>query len=177
MKAILAVLLCYLLFASESFALKEGPPYPTPGTVASTGQFAGALTPKADSPDRVNSIGIFSVLFSPTGVGSGTLIIFQTGQTYTGTMQGVYNTQNSTIAALLDATFPYTKLVPTFDPDTGNRTGFEPQDAVAVASGSLTADVIKRMRIVGESTVDFSLTVNHVDSRVNYDVTGFAQGS
>ncbi len=175
MKAVLAVLLCYLLVASQCFALKGGPPYPTPPTVGSTGQFAGALMPNREKSPSDNSIGIFSILFPPTEIGSGTLLIFQTGQTYTGTIQGVYDTQAKTISALLNATFPYVRYIETTDPVTGVVT-VTTENFTAVASGSLTGDVIRRSQITGTSTVDFSLTVNQIDSTVTYDVFGFAQG-
>jgi len=176
MKAVLGVLLCYLLFTSECFALKGGPPYPTPGTTVSTGQFAGALLPNQEISPSVNSIGIFSILFTPTGIGTGTLLIFQTGQTYTGTIQGIYDTQAATVAALLNATFPYVELVRTgTDPITGEPI-FTLENFLAVASGSLTGQVIRRSQITGTSTVDFSLKVNQIDSTVTYDVFGFAQG-
>ena len=176
MKAILGSLLCYVLFASQCFALKGGPPYPTPGTVATTGRFAGALLPSSDNNPLPNSIGIFSVLFPSTGIANGTLIIFQTGQTYTGTLQGVYDIKAATISALLNATFPYVELVATSqDPVTGQPI-YTLETFLAVASGSLTGSVIKRSRIVGSSTVDFSLKVNQVLSTIKYDVFGFAQG-
>ena len=172
MKAILASLLCFVLFASQCFALKGGPPYPG-GTFASTGTFAGIMTPDPIQSPGTNSIGLFSVVFPSTGLGTGTLIIFQIGQTYTGTVQGLIDPKGATISALLYATFPYIRLVQTIDSN-GNLIE-TPVTVSAVASGQLSGRVTTNLRIVGSADVQFSLTVNNVDSEVIYDVFGFKQ--
>ena len=172
MKAILGSLLCYVLFASQCFALKGGPPYPG-GTFVTTGTFAGVLVPDPNISPFTNSIGLFSVVFPSTGLGSGTLIIFQTGQTYTGTVQGLVDPKGAIVSALLYATFPYIRLVQTVD-STGKIIE-TPITVVAVASGQLGGKVTSSARLTGTADVQFSLTVNNVDSEVVYDVFGFKQ--
>ena len=173
MKALLGSLLCYVLFASQCFALKGGPPYPT--TAASlTGTYAAVMVPNPVESPFTNSIGLFSVVFPQTGLGSGTLIIFQTGQTYTGTIQGLIDPKGASISALLNATFPYLITIQTGTDDNGNPI-FTTETVVAVASGQLFGKVKSNFRIIGTADVQFSLTVNNVDSEVIYDVFGFKQ--
>jgi hypothetical protein len=176
MKAILGALLCYVLFASECFALKGGPFDGGGGgtQVATTGTFAGVLVPDPNFSRFDNSIGLFTVIFPKTGLSTGSLIIFQTGQTYTGTIQGIIDPKGSAISALLYATFPYTRTIQTSTDDNGNPV-FTTQTVIAVASGELSGKVTPAARITGTADVQFSLTVNNVDSEVVYDVFGFKQ--
>ena len=173
MKAILGSLLCFVLFASECFALKGGPPYPV-GTVVTTGTYAAVMVPDPVHSPGTNSIGLFSAVFPQTGLGTGTLIIFQTGQTYIGTIQGLIDPKGAVISALLNATFPYLITVQTGTDDNGNPI-FTTETVVAVASGQLFGKVTTNLRILGTADVQFSLTVNNVDSEVIYDVFGFKQ--
>jgi hypothetical protein len=173
MKALLGSLLCYVLFASQCFALKGGPPYP--GNAASlVGTYAGILTPNPIASPGTNSIGLFSAVFPQTGLGTGTLVIFQTGQTYTGTIQGLIDPKGAVLSALLYATFPYVITIQTSTDSNGNPV-FTTETVVAVASGQLFGKVQTNFRITGLADVQFSLTVNNVDSEVIYDVFGFKQ--
>ena len=173
MKAILGSLLCFVLFASQCFALKGGPPYPG-GTFATTGTFAGIMTPDPVQSPGTNSIGLFSVVFPQTGLGTGTLIIFQTGQTYTGTIQGLVDPKSAAISALLYATFPFIHIVESVD-SSGNVIE-TPITVIAVASGQLNGRVTTSSRIIGTADVEFSLSVNDPNrSEVIYDVFGFKQ--
>ncbi len=173
MKAILGVLLCYVLFASECFAHKGGP-FEGGTTVATTGTFAGVLLPDSQISPFENSIGLFTAVFPKTGLGSGSLVIFQTGQTYTGTIQGLIDPKGGVVSALLYATFPYSRTIQTSTDDNGNPV-FTTETVIAVASGQLSGKVTSTARINGFADVQFSLTVNNVDSEVVYDVFGFKQ--
>lgn len=172
MKAILGSLLCYVLFASQCFALKGGPFDGGGGQVATTGTFAGVLLPQPES--FANSIGLFTAIFPETGLGTGTLVIFQTGQTYVGTVQGLVDPKGGVVRALLYATFPYVTTVPSGVDDKGNQT-FETVTVIAVASGQLIGKLTRSSRVTGTADVQFSLTVNNVNSEVTYDVFGFKQ--
>ncbi len=173
MKAILGSLLCYVLFASQCFALKGGPPYPG-SQIAATGTFSGVLLPNQEISPFTNSIGLFTVVFPKTGLGTGSLVIFQTGQTYVGTVQGLVDPKGSVVSALLYATFPYSRTIQTGTDDKGQPI-FTIQTVIAVASGQLNGKVTSTARITGLADVQFSLTVNNVDSEVVYDVFGFKQ--
>ena len=173
MKALFASLLCGVLFASQCFALKGGPPYP--GTTASlTGTYAAVMFPDPVYSPFDNSIGLWSATFPETGLGTGTLIIFQTGQTYTGTIQGLIDPKASALSALLYATFPYLITVQTGTDDNGNPI-YTTETVVAVASGQLFGKLKTNSRILGTADVQFSLKVNNVDSEVIYIVDGFRQ--
>jgi hypothetical protein len=174
MKAILATLLCYVFFQAQCFAHKGGPFEEGKGTFPTTGTFAGVLLPDPNISPFENSIGLFTAVFPKTGLGTGTLIIFQTGQTYTGTIQALIDPKGGAVSGLLYATFPYIKTVQTGTDDKGNPI-FTTVNVVAVASGQLDAKVTRTSRLTGFADVQFSLTVNNVDSEVLYDVFGFKQ--
>ena len=174
MKAILGVLLCYVLFASECFAHKGGPFDGGGVTISTTGTFAGVLLPDPNISPFANSIGLFTAVFPKTGLGTGSLVIFQTGQTYTGTIQGLIDPKGAVVAALLYATFPYSRTIQTSTDDNGNPV-FTTETVVAVASGQLGGKITNTARVTGFADVQFSLTVNNVDSEVVYDVFGFKQ--
>lgn len=173
MKAMLGSLLCLVLFASQCFAIKGGPPYPG-GTIVTTGTYAGVLLPNPAISPFTNSIGLFSAVFPQTGLATGVLILFQTGQTYTGTVQGLVDPKSAVVTALLYASFPYLTTVQSGVDDKGNPT-FTTVTVIAVASGQLNSKVTNSARLTGTADVQYSLTVNNVDSEVVYDVFGFKQ--
>ena len=84
-----------------------------------TGTFAGVLLPNEDSPGS-NSIALFSITFPTTGLGTGALVIFQTGETYTGTVQGIVDPDSAVFSGLLDASFPFLFTTQTGTDDKGN---------------------------------------------------------
>ena len=182
MKAILGVLLCYVFFASQCFALKGGPPYPG-GQISTTGTFAAVMTPDPQKSPGANSIGLFSIQFPTTGLGNGVLVIFQTGETYTGTVQGLTDPDSAVFSALLNASFPFVIISTTTDKD-GNITQ-TPINVIAVASGRLNGKIEANQsqfssanaRITGTADVQFSTSVNNIDSEIVYDVFGFRQSA
>lgn len=195
MKGILGVLLCYVLFSSQCFAIDGGPVYPSPtgsptatptaiSNVVTTGTFAGVLLPNARKSPRSNSIALFSVSLPDSGLGSGPLVIFQTGETYTGTLQGTADPDSAKFFALINATFPFVTTTQTGTDANGNPI-FTTQTVVAVASGRLNGQLIVNpiqgsaapTRITGTADVQFAQFVNQVDSEIIYDVFGFRQGA
>jgi hypothetical protein len=180
MKAVFGVLLCYVLFASQCFAIKGGPIYSGPSNVTATGTFAGVLLPNEFSGS--NSIGLFSINLPTTGLGTGPLFIFQTGETYTGTIQGIVDPDSAKFFALLNATFPFITTIQTGTDTNGNPT-FTSETVVASASGRLNGQLAgtsqngsSSTRITGTADVQFAEFVNKVDSEIVYDVFGFRQG-
>ncbi|MEO5717727.1 MAG: hypothetical protein ABIR29_04050 [Chthoniobacterales bacterium] len=73
MKAILGSLLCFVLCASECFAIKGGPPYPTSTNII--GFYVGVLQPAFDPTDSFsgNSLGVFTLGIPTTGTVRGHL--------------------------------------------------------------------------------------------------------
>jgi hypothetical protein len=95
------VLLCYVFFAAQCFAHKGGPFDGGGGvgvTFSTSGTFAGVLMSDTSS---ANSLGVFTVVFPKTGISTGTLIVFQKGQTYVGTVQGLIDPKNGSVNAVL----------------------------------------------------------------------------
>jgi hypothetical protein len=139
MKAILGSLLCFVLFASECFALKGGPPYP--GNTNVVGSYAGVLQPAFDPTDpfSANSLGIFTLSVPGTGESTGSFMMFTRGRAFSGTIAGVTDPTSAKITALLDATFTYTITFVTTD-DTGALTTVT-VDVTATVNGPLTAKI------------------------------------
>ncbi|HEY1770477.1 MAG TPA: hypothetical protein VGG02_09515 [Chthoniobacterales bacterium] len=103
MKALLGSLLCLVLFASECFAIKGGPVYPT-GSIVTTGNYAGVLYPPANE----NSLGIFVVTVPTTGIATGTVAFFRNGYYYAGTVQGIADPDSAMFIGVADATLSIT---------------------------------------------------------------------
>ena len=135
MKAILGSLLCLVLFASECFALKGGPPYPTGTNIA--GVYAGVLQqtftpPKFGEPPECAppSLGIFTLGIPTSGASTGDFIMFTRGRVFGGSIQGVSDPGSAQLTAILDATFTY--MITSVDP---------PISVTASVTGTLTATI------------------------------------
>ena len=179
MRILLASLMCLVLFESECFALKGGPVYG--GSKANiTGTYAGVLTPTQGS----NSLAIFSLQIAQTGIGTGTLVIFDVGQIYSGTLQATGDPDKGKVTGLIRATFPYIVSVPSGTDSDGNPT-FTTTTVVAVAAGTMQGKVkasanfsgVTSARLTGTADVQFSLTVNNPFDEIIYDIIGFKQSS
>lgn len=103
MNILLAALMCLLLTAAESFALKGGPVYP--GGTNLTGTYAGVLIPPFDPTDPFssNSIGIFAAGVPTTGFTSGVFAFFTQGRLFLGTVEAVADPKGGTIKGILQA--------------------------------------------------------------------------
>lgn len=136
MKAVLGSLLCYVLMASQCFALKGGPPYPG-GSASIVGTYAGVLQPAFDPTDPFssNSLGFFTLGIPSTGTSTGSFLIFTRGRVFGGTIQGVSDPHQAKISALLSATFDYTLT----EPD--GIGGVRSTQVAASVTGSLNAKV------------------------------------
>jgi hypothetical protein len=106
-KAIFGSLLCLVLAASQSFALKGGPPYPG-GTVSLTGTYAGVLQPSFDPTDPFssNSIGVFTTGVPSSGLATGSFVFFTRGRIFLGTIQGAADPKAASIKGILEASAP-----------------------------------------------------------------------
>lgn len=135
MKALLGSLLCFVLFASECFAIKGGPPYPVGTSIVGT--YAGVLQPAFDPTDpfSTNSLGVFTLGVPTDGASTGTFLMFTRGRVFGGSIQGVADPNKATLSALISATFSYTL---TFLDGDGN---VQMTDVTASVTGPLTAKV------------------------------------
>jgi hypothetical protein len=187
MKAILGSLLCFVLFASECFALSGGPQYGAGVNVV--GSYAGVLQPAFDPTDPFssNSLGVFTLVVPSVGESTGNFMMFSRGRAFSGTIQGVTDPNTAKISALLDATFNYTVTYVTTD-DTGTLTTVT-VDVTATVNGPLTAKItptrsqtaVSSAKIRGSATAFISnggVEINGdptIDGTLSLDVTGFKQ--
>ncbi len=139
MKALFASLLCLVLAASQSFAIKGGPPYPASNNLP--GVYAGVLQGVFDptTPSSSNSIGVFSVGVPKTGNATGPFVMFSRGRVFSGTLQGTADPTKASIQGVLSATFNY-NLSRTVTDSSGNTTVVT-IPVTATANGPLNASV------------------------------------
>ncbi len=175
MKAILGLLLCYVLFASQCFAIKGGPVYPG-GTVNVTGNFAGVLNP---TKTGVNALGIFTVSIPLTGLASGSFLIFQSGRTFVGTIQGLADPRTATLKAVVQGIPVVTQTDPT------GPGGIIITTLNVHADGLLEAQIKappasnffnSRTLLTGTSSITVTIA-GEVDSILDFDVDGFFQSA
>ncbi|MEN3369716.1 MAG: hypothetical protein V7609_1859 [Verrucomicrobiota bacterium] len=180
MRSVLACLLCLVLSTAQTFAIKGGPNYGGAG-VRTTGTYAGVMLPGPLSPGA-NSIGIFSVTIPKTGLGTGVVVIFTAGETYTGTFQGIADPDGGKLSGEVDASFPYLATVVS-SIDANGKVTYTTESVVAKAAGKLEGQITKNKnafsaasaRLVGEADIQFSLTVNNPFTEIAYIVSGFKQ--
>ncbi|MFN2623252.1 MAG: hypothetical protein ABR611_10435 [Chthoniobacterales bacterium] len=103
MKALFASLLCFVLTASQTFALKGGPPYPVGTNII--GSYAGVMQGVFDptNPRSSNTLGIFSLGIPQTGLATGSVALFTGERTFVGTIQGIGDPNKATLRATLQA--------------------------------------------------------------------------
>jgi hypothetical protein len=179
MRILLASLMCLVLTSAECFALKGGPVFEG-SKATTTGTYAGVFMPTQGS----NSLALFTLQIAQIGIGSGTLVIFDAGQIYSGTLQATGDPNKGKVTGLVRATFPYIITVPSGTDSNGNPT-FTTTTVVAVAAGTMQAKVkvnnqfsgVTSTRLTGTADVEFSLTVNHPFDEIIYDIIGFKQSS
>ena len=103
MKALFAFLLCFVVTASQTFALKGGPPYPVGTNIV--GSYAGVMQGVFDptNPRSSNTLGIFSLGIPQTGLATGSVALFTGERTFVGTIQGIGDPNKSTLRAAFQA--------------------------------------------------------------------------
>jgi hypothetical protein len=106
-KALFAALLCLVLTATQTFAIKGGPPYPANTNLV--GSFAGVMQGVFDptTPSSSNSIGVYSIGVPKTGNATGPFVMFARGRVFSGTITATADPTKATIKGVLNATFNY----------------------------------------------------------------------
>ena len=139
MKALFASLLCLVLTATQTFALKGGPPYPAAANLVGT--FAGVLQGVFDpiNPSSSNTIGVYSLGVPKTGNATGPFVMFARGRVFSGTVQATADPTKSTIKGVLSATFNYNLSVVVTDAD--GTTHVDTIAVTATANGPLISTV------------------------------------
>lgn len=160
-QAVLVVLLCYVLTASQAMALKGGPPIggPTGGSqlINTTGTYSGVLTgtteatatgadntppaipgdPDPSTPGNnvnntaSNALGLFDLTVAQGGLAQGTFLVFSQGRVFRGTISGVADPGTGSLQGVLEASFNFTL-------QTVNNVG-------ALVSIPITATVVGRL--------------------------------
>ena len=179
MKSLFGCLLCLVFGTAQSFALKGGPNFGS--RVRTTGIYAGIMTPGTTSLGA-NSIGLFSVTIPRTGLGSGQVVIFEAGETYTGTFIGLADPDSAALTGEIQASFPFVEVVPAGTDSNGNQK-FDTITVIASAAGKLQGQIranknlfsTASARIVGTANVQFSLSINNPFTQIGYIVIGFKQ--
>jgi len=106
-KAIFAALLCFVLTASQTFAIKGGPPYPAGTNLVGT--FAGVMQGVFDptNPSSSNSIGVFSIGVPKNGNATGPFVMFSRGRVFSGSAHATADPTKASIKGVLDATYNF----------------------------------------------------------------------
>lgn len=192
----------FALMAALSLGLSGGPNYGGGGktSVVVTGTYSGVLKPvscttvsPAPSPAPsatptgrcgANSVGIFSLTIPSSGTGTGTVVVFDRGQAYNGTLQATANPLSGALDALLNGTFIYQDqvLASTVINKDGTVTNtYVTQSFAATAVGQMNAKLRTRsgissiVKLKGTADVQFSLVVNRPFDDIAYNVSGYKQ--
>lgn len=175
MKAILGVLLCYVLFASECFAHKGGPFEGGKGQISIPGTYAVILIPTDGS---VNSLGLATLVIPSVGLASGTTAFFTQGAFYSGTIQGAADPKSDKLYAVIDSVFTRTVII-----DAAGDT----EVFVSTATGELNGNKIvsgrgfPANRITGDATMEYTsddpavLPLVPNGTLLTYSILGFKQ--
>lgn len=207
MKKILPILLCYVLSASQVFALSGGPVFNT-GSVKPTGSYSGVIEgvtetddttggsgpaipgdplggPPAASTTPSNALGLFNLTVPSTGSATGGFVLFQDGIVFTGTITASVDPDSDKLLGILEGTFNFN--LQTFD-----NTGQPVSTAItAQAIGKINAKITPApfssnalARINGTANLDInfgqvsSTTLAPIISRSDtFNVIGFKQSN
>jgi len=186
-KALFASLLCLILAASQSFALKGGPPYPA--GVNLKGTYAGVMQGVFDptNPRSSNTLGLFSLSIPTSGFATGTVVLFVAGRTFAGTISGIGDPNKASLRAVVQTTTQTTLITKS---SAGNLTTTIATDH---ADGNLDAMVTRTVKaaitVAGtlltgtalvtatQSSIDNSGTVVVTPSSLILLVDGFKQSN
>jgi hypothetical protein len=171
----------FICIALLSVGIHGGVPYGRgTGSVNVVGNYAGTLTPT--EPD--NSMGLFGVNIPKTGLGTGTVSIFVTGNAYTGTIDGTADPDRAKLTAFMNAGFNYITTVPSGTDSNGHMT-FTTTTVRAVATGTINGKIKASQtnsqstaRLNGSAIVTFdgaSAFAFDLPPQINYKVVGFKQ--
>src|SRR5438067_10134510 len=107
MRIVLALLMSFVLLQSESFAISGGPVFR--GSLNVVGTYAGVLveTSTTDTSAAAPAIGLFTLGIPASALATGTLLFFDQGRIYTGSISAVADPTNGKITGLLEATFTF----------------------------------------------------------------------
>jgi hypothetical protein len=158
----------------------------------------------AISPCAANSLGVFSIGAPPSGLASGTFVMFAQGRVFTGSIQGTADPDKATLKGILTARYDFTVThtatpcpcddppgTPCPSPVASCTPSSSSESITALANGSLksrittsssTLSAVGSTRLSGTATLDISNgTVasdtfeQNVDCEIFLKVKGFKQ--
>ena len=177
MKALLGILLSIILLQAQVVALSGGPDYNRGGgSVANiVGTYGGVMVEQTDPVDNTNggSVAVYSVNIAQTGTSIGSLLVFDSGRVYPGTMTGIgaSDTKSSTFKAIIEASFNYTLFV-------GTDSEGKPVtiDVSATTNGTLNTKIeTVRVGAFSNLTMTGTATLNVSNGSVDGDGTQIIQ--
>jgi hypothetical protein len=138
---VLALLIAFLLPATQVLAISGGPNDQSGSVTSILGTYSGVLIPQSDDTgvtdgnDTVNSIGIFSLGIPDRGPGEGSFLAFSEGFVFTGTIFAVSNPSKGKISGILQASYEYSVS------STDSTGAVTTVDVTAQVTGTLDAKV------------------------------------
>jgi hypothetical protein len=166
MKTLLAILLSFAVTEAPVLAIHGG--YTLGGTAGVNGTYAGVLIPTADTSlvsgtggtnFGTNALGIFTLGIPTTGIGSGTVFIFASGQQLAGTIQALASpAADGGIVGIIQATGQLTEG--TFSDIFGDT--ITETEVTGEASGGLSVTVDQSTQSVSTSGINISGTASVV---------------
>jgi hypothetical protein len=171
MKIILASLMCFVLGASQCFAIKGGP-WGGGGSTSLLGNFAGVMEGELGS----NGLGIFTINVPQNGLATGVFLIFQSGLFLMGDIQALADGHRKKITGLLHAEATRTEV----------HAGTVTTTIVAIADGQMRVNVSAGSGFTFGATLTGTAVVNEhgpddpISDPANdqtYQVTGFQQSA
>ena len=155
MKSLLTVLFCLLVLQTKVFAIHGG--YSLGNSTSLIGTYAGAFVPSSvtsfsgttGTTIGSNALGLFTLSIPQTGLGSGTVVIFSNGHTFTGSIQALSDTQKpGFIRGVVNATFNYNLSIQT------SATSVVTEAITANAQGNLVAQTAPDVNSVSPLGID-----------------------
>ena len=189
MRAVLSLLLCFVLLESQALAAHTR----GPGGIATNvvGTYAGVLLP--DTTAAVagaaadNTLAVFNLSVPSTGLSTGAFLAFSNGRVFNGTINGIGDPDVGSILAVLQATFNFTLeetttgtngqlqvvSVPITATLTGNMKATVAQAELGSTSlGRLTGTAHLDVNFGAVSRVDFAPIISDT---IDFIVDGFKQ--
>jgi len=162
MKKVLSLLLLFVFFQTQAWALSGGPSFTGGTTTTLIGTYSGVLT------GPVNALGIFVVGIPEVGPATGDCSIFLAGAFYGGSIIGIGDPQDATFQGVIDA--ERVSSVSFFsDPFFGTQSGS--RTVQGIASGLVDASVTQ------EGGVNAGLAGTRMTGTAHVDAREFDPGS
>ena len=170
MKRVLSFLLMIVFLqaqVSTAFAKRGGPDIVGTQNVDTIGTFAGVLIPTSTTSatgSSANSIGLFSLGVPDAGVATGSMVMFDQGISFNGTITGVADPLNGKLTGIIDA-ISTASFFDEANPDVDFR---------AFAQGNLEAQIKETasFNAFSSSVSFFSFATTRLEGLASVDING-----